>query len=269
LSELVETAYAKLNLALHVREKMADGYHRIETLFVFCEDGDELRAESANDVSLEITGPFAAELDSGSNLVLDAAKALREQAGAAAGAKLSLAKNLPVSSGIGGGSADAAAALRLLNRLWELNWPDARFEPIARQLGADVPPCLYSLPMRGEGRGDEMAPVDLGFAEHPVLLINPRTALSTAEVFAQWDGIDRGPLVNWRDGRNDLEQPAAELAPLIQTVLAWLSAQPGVECARMSGSGATCFALFETERARDDAAEAVPREWWRLATRLR
>jgi 4-diphosphocytidyl-2-C-methyl-D-erythritol kinase len=123
--------------------------------------------------------------------------------------------------------------------------------------------------MRGEGRGDDLAPVELGLAGHPVLLINPRTALSTAKVFAEWDGVDRGPLVNWRDGRNDLEQPAAGLAPLIQTVLAWLSAQPGVECARMSGSGATCFALFETARARDDAAEAVPREWWRLATRLR
>ena len=269
MSEFVETAYAKLNLALHVRERMEDGYHRIETLFVFCEDGDELKAESANDVSLEITGPFAAELDSGSNLVLATAKALREQAGAAAGAKLSLTKNLPVGSGIGGGSADAAAALRLLNRLWELNWPDDRLEPIARKLGADVAPCLYSLTMRGEGRGDDLAPVEPGLAGHPVLLINPRTALFTADVFAKWDGVDRGPLVNWRDGRNDLEQPAAGLAPLIQTVLAWLSAQAGVECARMSGSGATCFALFETARARDDAAEAVPREWWRLATRLR
>jgi len=269
LSDLVETAYAKLNLALHVREKMADGYHRIETLFVFCEEGDELRAESANDVSLQITGPFAAELDSDRNLVLDAARALHESSGTASGADLRLSKNLPVSSGIGGGSADAAAALRLLNRLWGLNWPNEQLEPIARQLGADVAPCLYSLPMLGGGRGDDLAPAEPGFAERPVLLINPRIALSTADVFAKWDGVDRGPLLNWRDGRNDLEQPAAESAPLVQTVLAWLSAQPGVECARMSGSGATCFALFETGRARDDAAEAVPREWWRLATRLR
>jgi 4-diphosphocytidyl-2-C-methyl-D-erythritol kinase len=269
LSHLVETAYAKLNLALHVREKTAGGYHRIETLFVFCEEGDELMAESAEDVSLEISGPFAAELDSGSNLVLDATAALREASGTTSGARLELIKNLPVSSGIGGGSADAAAALRLLNRLWGLNWPNERLEPIARELGADVAPCLYSQPMRGEGRGDELVEADLGLGRHPVLLINPRTALSTVDVFARWDGLDRGPLVNWRDGRNDLEQPATELAPLIQTVLAWLSAQPGVECVRMSGSGATCFALFETERTRDDAAEAVPREWWRLATRLR
>jgi 4-diphosphocytidyl-2-C-methyl-D-erythritol kinase len=269
LSELVETAYAKLNLALHVRGKMADGYHRIETLFVFCEDGDELRAEPANDVSLDVAGPFAPELQEKYNLVLDAVAALREASGTADGARLRLIKNLPVSSGVGGGSADAAAALRLLNRLWGLNWPNDRLDPIARELGADVAPCLYSQPMRGEGRGDELVEVDLGLGRHPVLLINPRTTLSTADVFARWDGVDRGPLVNWRDGRNDLEQSATELAPLIQTVLAWLSAQPGVECVRMSGSGATCFALFESERTRDDAAEAVPREWWRLATRLR
>lgn len=269
MSDLVETAYAKINLALHVREKMANGYHRIETLFVFCEDGDELRAESANHVSIEVAGPFAAELQGKSNLVLDAAAALREASGIAAGASLKLTKNLPVGSGLGGGSADAAASLRLLNRLWGLDWPNRKLDPVARELGADVAPCLYSLPMRGTGRGDELAPAELGLTGHAVLLINPRTPVSTAEVFAKWDGVDRGPLALWRGGRNDLEQPAAKLAPLIPTVLAWLSAQPGVECTRMSGSGATCFALFETEQARDEAAEAVPREWWRLATRLR
>jgi len=269
LSDLVETAFAKLNLALHVREKRTDGYHRIETLFVFCEDGDQLTAEPADGVSLEIVGPFAAELEGQSNLVCHAAAALRDASGTGGGAELRLTKNLPPGSGLGGGSADAAAALRLLNRLWGLNWPKEKLEPVARRLGADVTPCLYSLPMRGEGRGDDLALVELGLAEHPVLLINPRTALSTVDVFARWDGVDRGPLVNWRNGRNDLEQPAAELAPLIQTVLAWLSAQPGVECVRMSGSGATCFALFGSERARNDAAEAVPREWWRLTTRLR
>ncbi|HEU5067758.1 MAG TPA: 4-(cytidine 5'-diphospho)-2-C-methyl-D-erythritol kinase [Sphingomicrobium sp.] len=269
MSEPVETAYAKLNLALHVREKRADGYHRIETLFVFCEDGDQLTAERADDISLGIVGPFAAELQGQSNLVSDAAAALRDASGTSAGAKLHLTKNLPIGSGLGGGSADAAAALRLLNRLWGLNWPIEKLEPVARALGSDVAPCLYSLPMRGEGRGDELESVDLGLAGRPMLLINPRTALSTADVFAKWDGVDRGPLEIWRAGRNDLEQPASELAPLIPTVLAWLGAQPGVECARMSGSGATCFALFDSERARNDAAEAVPREWWRLATRLR
>lgn len=269
MSEFAETAYAKLNLALHVRERMADGYHRIETLFVFCEDGDELSGEAANDISLETAGHFAAELPADDNLVLRAAAVLRDASATDKGAALRLTKNLPVSSGIGGGSADAAAALRLLNRLWALDWPAERLAEVARDLGADVPACVRSVPVRGEGRGDSLQTAEPGLSATPVLLVNPRTRLSTAEVFARWSGVDHGPLVRWRDGRNDLEEPAAEMVPQIHTVLAWLSTQPGIECARMSGSGATCFALFESERERDQAAEAVPREWWRLATRLR
>lgn len=261
MSEFAENAYAKLNLALHVRERMADGYHRIETLFVFCEDGDELVGEPADDLSLQVTGPFAAELPKNENLVLRAASILRDVSGERRGAKLRLTKNLPVSSGIGGGSADSAAALRLLNRLWGLDWPLDRLKDVARGLGADVPACLHSVPVRGEGRGDCLEDAEAGLNGRPVMLINPRTPLSTAEVFERWDGVDHGPLIRWRDGRNDLEEPAAELVPQIHTVLAWLSAQPGIECARMSGSGATCFALFESEAERDEAAEAVPREW--------
>jgi 4-diphosphocytidyl-2-C-methyl-D-erythritol kinase len=123
--------------------------------------------------------------------------------------------------------------------------------------------------MRGEGRGDILNPVDLGLSGTPVLLVNPRVELSTAEVFERWDGVDRGPLEDWRHGRNDLEQAATSLVPQIGGILAWVSAQPGANCVRMSGSGATCFALFENEAQRDHAAEGVPREWWRLATRLR
>lgn len=269
MSALRETGYAKINLALHVRGKRADGYHDVETIFAFCEDGDELTGEAAEEISLEIGGPFAAELESGHNLVLNAAQILRDKAGVNPGAKLHLTKNLPVSSGIGGGSADAAAALRLLNRLWDLDWPADRLQDVARPLGADVPACLHSLPTRGEGRGNELHNTQVELGGIAALLVNPRAPLSTAQVFARWDGVDHGPLASWRDGRNDLQEPAAELVPLIRTVLAWLSAQHGIECARMSGSGATCFALFESETDRDRAAEAVPREWWRLATRLR
>lgn len=269
MSGLDEIAYAKINLALHVRERLPDGYHRIETVYAFCEDGDELRAETAPSLSLALTGQFSAGLDKTDNIVMQAASALQQESGAKGGAALILNKQLPVASGLGGGSADAAASLRLLNRLWDLRWPDERLETVGRTLGTDIPACVHSRPMRGVGKGDELEPVDLGLAGTPVLLVNPRVQLPTAEVFERWDGVDRGALADWRQGRNDLEAAAKSLAPQIHGILAWLSAQPGASCVRMSGSGATCFALFETEAQRDRAATAVPREWWRLATKLR
>lgn len=269
MTSATETAPAKLNLALHVRGKLPDGRHRIETIFAFCTDGDQLTAEPAHDLSLEVTGPFAVDLPAvEDNLVLKAASALREASGAAEGAALTLDKRLPVASGIGGGSADAAAALRLLTSLWRID--PAHALEVAPEIGSDVPACLLSLPVRGEGAGEELTPIDhADLAGKPVLLVNPRIALWTAEVFAHWDRVDRGRLGDWRTGRNDLEAPAIALAPQIETVLAWLSTQPGAEFSRMSGSGATCFALFECDEARDEAADRVPREWWRLATRLR
>lgn len=264
-----ETAPAKLNLALHIRGKLPDGRHEIETVFAFCIDGDQLSGEEADDLSLEVTGPFAVDLDKPEdNLVLKAARALRDEAGVAKGAALTLDKRLPVASGIGGGSADAAAALRLLTSMWSID--PAHALAVAPGIGSDVPACLLSLPARGEGPGDQVTPLALPeIAGRPVLLVNPREALSTAEVFARWDGIDHGPLDDWRDGRNDLEPIAQALIPQITSVLAWLSAQAGAGLVRMSGSGATCFALFDSEATRDEAAEAVPREWWRLATTLR
>jgi 4-diphosphocytidyl-2-C-methyl-D-erythritol kinase len=123
--------------------------------------------------------------------------------------------------------------------------------------------------MVGRGAGDELTPIDLGLSGTPVLLINPRIEVSTAEVFGRWDGEDHGDLGDWREGRNDLEGPAIAIAPQIGAVLAWLGTQPGADFTRMSGSGATCFALFSSEEARDSAADHVPREWWRLATSLR
>ena len=264
-----ETAPAKLNLALHVRGKRRDGRHDIETVFAFCTDGDRLTAEEADGLALDVTGPFAADLGPAcDNLVMKAAKALQEVAGVSKGAAIQLDKRLPVASGIGGGSADAAAALRLLTTLWSLDPRHA--SEVAPSLGSDVPACLLSLPARGEGAGDELAIIDLGgLSGAPVLLVNPRVAVSTAEVFAKWDGQDRGPLEDWREGRNDLEEAATAMAPIVTSVLAWLSAQPGAGFVRMSGSGATCFALFESEAQRDEAATAVPREWWHLATSLR
>lgn len=269
MSHVRETAYAKINLALHVRERMADGYHRIETVFAFCEDGDEVSAEAAPAISLTLSGIFADGLSTTDNLIVKAAEALRKASDTAAGAQLHLDKRLPVASGIGGGSADAAATLRVLNRFWGLDWPAQRLAEIARPLGADVAACIFSKPMRGEGKGDELTDFDVDLSGTPALLVNPREELATRDVFAHWDGFDRGDLTDWKHGRNELEDAASALVPQIGGILAWLSAQPGSECVRMSGSGATCFALFESDEQRDHAAEGVPREWWRLTTRLR
>ena len=264
-----EIAPAKLNLALHVRGRLPDGRHAIETIFAFCIDGDRLSATAADELSLEITGPFAADLPPGDdNLVLKAARALQASAGTSQGAAIRLEKKLPVASGIGGGSADAAAALRLLTPLWQADPGHA--QAVAPGIGSDVPACLLSLPARGEGAGDVLTPIALPeISGTPVLLVNPRVPLSTAEVFAKWDGEDRGPLMDWRAGGNDLQAPATALVPQIETVLAWLAVQEGADLVRMSGSGATCFALFADEGACERAAQAVPREWWHLETRLR
>lgn len=265
-----EIAPAKLNLALHVRGKLPDGRHAIETVFAFCTDGDRLEAELAEEqLTLSASGPFASDLpESQDDLVIRAAEALREKSGTSSGAAIKLDKRLPVAAGLGGGSADAAAALRLLTALWRIDPKHA--QAVAPSLGSDVPACLLSLPSRGEGAGDRVTPISLPqIRGTPVLLINPRVQVPTAEVFARWDGVDQGPLDDWREGRNDLEDPAIALVPQIAAVLAWLGTRPGATFTRMSGSGATCFALFDSEDSRDAAADSVPREWWRLATFLR
>jgi 4-diphosphocytidyl-2-C-methyl-D-erythritol kinase len=250
-----EIAYAKINLALHVRSREPDGYHRIETLFAFCEDGDVLSAREADALSLEVTGPFAGALaGERDNLVLQASRALDRRMA------FTLDKRLPVAAGLGGGSADAAAALRMLGGGAD----------VAARLGADVPACLLSRTARGTGRGDLIAPVEItGLSGTPVLLVNPGIPLSTAAVFRAWDGVDRGPLGDWEDGRNDLQSAAIELVPEIAAVLDALS---GARIARMSGSGATCFGLYASERERDAAAARIAAArpgWWLCQTGLR
>lgn len=263
-----EPAPAKINLALHVRGRLPDGRHALETIFAFCCDGDRVEAEAGDGLSLEIVGPFARDLAAEEdNLVLRAARALAEVATVRPNASMRLTKNLPVSSGIGGGSADAAAALRLLTQLWGLD--PAYAEGVAPKLGSDVPACLLSMTARGEGAGDRLLLHDAGVADVAVLLVNPNKPLSTRQVFAGWDRIDRGPLLEWRGGRNDLTAAARALVPEIADVVDWLSVREGCDVARMSGSGATCFAMFNDEAARDAAAGQVPAHWWCLASTLR
>ncbi|MET3709750.1 4-diphosphocytidyl-2-C-methyl-D-erythritol kinase [Sphingomonas trueperi] len=271
---VTEPARAKLNLALHVRHRRPDGYHALETLFAFVEHGDVVRVTPAASDSFTLTGPFAAVLaGEGDNLVTRAAVRFRETFGGGAHA-IELEKHLPVASGIGGGSADAAATLRALAALHGVDLADPRLFAIADALGSDVPACLLGRTALGQGRGEQLAPLE-GLAGTPTLLINPGVGVSTAAVFKAWDGEDRGPigagdlLAVAQAGRNDLEPPARAIAPAIDAVLAALAVQPGVLLARMSGSGATCFALFETDAARDAAAAAVQRPaWWLAATRL-
>ncbi len=274
---LSETAFAKINLALHVRARRADGYHEIETLFAFCEDGDLVSAVADERLSLTITGPFAQGLSAGDdNLVLRAAEALRWAYGVRAGASITLDKRLPIAAGIGGGSADAASALHLLMRLWDLPDDLDRLIEIARPLGADVPACVVSQTMRGAGVGDELTLMNSGaLAGVPVLLVNPRVACPTGPVFAGWNGEDDGPLEGDTplaialESYNGLEESAMALVDEIADVRLALSECDGLLLARMSGSGATCFGLFETEAARDAAVAEMPPEYWTLPTRLR
>ncbi|TKD51012.1 4-(cytidine 5'-diphospho)-2-C-methyl-D-erythritol kinase [Sphingomonas baiyangensis] len=275
---IVEPAPAKINLALHVRARRADGYHTLETLFAFVADGDVLHLDPSGAPGLRITGPFAAGLspDDPGNLVLCAEAAFRSQVAPVAPGAWLLDKRLPVASGIGGGSADAAAALRALARAHGVARDDPRLFAIAAALGSDVPACLLGRPALGRGRGERL---DLLPPLPPlaVLLVNPLVPVSTAAVFARWDGVDRGalahgaPLAVAIGGRNDLEPPARALAPAIDDVLALLAAQQGVLLARMSGSGATCFALFDHADDRASAARAVVASqpgWWCLETTL-
>ena len=256
-----DTGFAKVNLALHVRGRRDDGYHELETVFAFCEDGDRIEVGEADMVSLKIVGPFAKCLEVEDNLILKAARVLDP----GRGATIRLTKNLPIASGIGGGSADAAAALRALSRLWKVPLPPLDAQ---RTLGADVPACVVSQTMRGEGAGERLIE-EASVAGTSILLVNPRIQLSTAAVFGKWNGKDRGPLTDWRSGRNDLEAPACAIIPEITALIEWLGGRPGATLARMSGSGATCFALFKSPAARDAVQATVTPKYWTMATTLR
>ncbi|KQM65742.1 4-diphosphocytidyl-2C-methyl-D-erythritol kinase [Sphingomonas sp. Leaf17] len=272
---IFETAPAKVNLALHVRRRRADGYHEIETLFAFCADGDTVSLTPADTGSLTITGPFSAGLSTGDdNLVQRAATAFAGAFGVDQSFAIRLDKHLPVASGIGGGSADAAATLHALARWRGIDRDAPQLVAIAAALGADVPACLSGRTALGTGRGDDLRMLK-GLSGTPILLVNPRVGVSTAAVFGGWDGVDRGAigdgdlLAMARGGRNDLEPPARAVAPVIGAVRELLDAAPGMILSRMSGSGATCFALFDSAADRARAARtAAVQGWWCLESTL-
>jgi 4-diphosphocytidyl-2-C-methyl-D-erythritol kinase len=273
---LTEIGYAKINLALHVRSRRDDGYHILETLFAFAEDGDHLTMALSDKTELSMTGPFAGGLSNGpDNLVLQAVEAVRATFGVDQHVTITLDKRLPIAAGIGGGSADAAAVIRLMARQFGLNKHDPKLLALAAGLGADVPACVVSQTVRGEGVGDVLSRVDgSSLSGCALLLVNPLVPCPTGPVFQAWDGVDRGPLAmgdvmqTALSGRNDLEGPACQIVPEITPILETLRAAGGVRLARMSGSGATCFALFESDAACAEAVSFFPK-LWTLQTQLR
>ncbi len=285
--DLVAFAPAKVNLTLHVLGRRPDGYHEIESLVVFADAGDRLTFAQGERLELQVRGPTAEAAGTGSdNLVLKAARALAERVEALRLGSFTLEKSLPVAAGLGGGSSDAAAALRLLAQANGLPLDDERLYAAARATGADVPVCLDPRPRMMRGIG-EILSVPLALPELPAVLVNPGVAVPTRDVFAALAAPALSPAARHDDvapagasaaelvsalasRRNDLEAPARRLQPVIGEVLAALRAS-GCRLARMSGSGATCFGLFDAAAAAQAAARELTDArpgWWVRACRL-
>jgi len=267
-----EFAAAKVNLFLHVLGRRPDGYHDLDSLVVFADVGDEVALTRAETHELTVEGPFAdAVPDDETNIALRAVALLSEALGIEEGVHVKITKNLPVAAGLGGGSADAAATLRGLGRLWEVG-PSMAFPSVAQALGADVPVCMLSRAARLSGPGDaEAVPV---LAPMPLVLVNCGAAVSTAAAFARCETFGAAAPAEIRveglaEQRNDLEVAAKSIAPEIDDVITALRATEGCTLARMSGSGATCFGLFESMTAAQNAAAALSEArdaWWVKAT---
>ena len=281
-------APAKINLYLHVGGVRRDRLHELRSLFLFADAGDVVSVEPARALTLTIAGPFSAPLlkePAERNLVMRAARLLQKEAGEDAGARITLEKRLPIASGVGGGSADAAATFRALMKLWRLEIPAPRLAALAFALGADVPACLSRAPVLVGGAGERLQPAP-ALPPLSVCLVNPRIPMPTGPVFRAFDAQNPAPAApqdpdfsaaRRLDGvraliaasRNDLEPFAIARAPVIADVIARLSGQPGALAARMSGSGATVFALFHARSAAARAAAAMrARGWWALDARL-
>jgi 4-diphosphocytidyl-2-C-methyl-D-erythritol kinase len=281
-----EMAPAKVNLFLHVGPRRDDGFHPLQSLAVFTGGqgaADGLALAPGDTIGLQLDGPFAAGLTTeGDNLVLRAARALQAHGADGQGAVITLTKKLPVASGIGGGSADAAAALRGLRALWNLPLDDTALAKIAASLGSDVPVCLAAVPAFMEGRGEIVTPVS-GMPRLSMLLVNPGVPVPTRDIFAalkarhgtqmNLSGVafsDTADLLRFMEATgNDLEAPARARQPVIGEVLDAIAARPGALLARMSGSGATCFGIFADDDCCARAAGALQAArpgWWVCAS---
>jgi 4-diphosphocytidyl-2-C-methyl-D-erythritol kinase len=276
---LVDKAYAKINLTLRVLGRRADGYHDLESLVVFADLADTLTLEPAAETTLDVGGPYAAACGKAAdNLVLKAARALGDSIEGLTGGRFLLDKQLPVAAGIGGGSADAAAALRLLARANDLSIDDARLMLAALRTGADVPVCMGSKSCIMTGVGERLSP-PLALPPLHAVLVNPGVALATRDVFSAYTVTPQAhalapqavprtlpALIDYLGGHgNDLTQAAIARAPVVAEVLVALEALPGARLSRMSGSGSTCFALFATADDAKAAAgqlAATRQDWW-------
>ena len=280
--QATEFAPAKVNLTLQVGPPRADGYHPLSSIVVFADWGDALGAEPAEALTLTLTGPGGEALaGEPQNLVLKAAYALRAAAGKPElGAALTLEKHLPVAAGLGGGSSDAAAALRLLNRVWDLGFSTRALAEIGSVVGADVPACVHNRPLLMTGIGETITPL-VAWPALPAVIANPGVALATGPVFKAFDGLNSAPLDADRapvagsikaalalleDGANDLEPPARTLEPAAGETIDALAGLTGARLARMTGSGASAFALFDAKDAAVAAAAALAedRPGWRV-----
>lgn len=275
-------APAKINLYLHVTGRRTNGYHLLDSLFVFAKDGDVVSVRKAEKLSLQIVGPYAGGLSNGeNNIVLKAAEALAEAVGTVPAAEIVLEKNLPVASGIGGGSADAAATLKALMKLWEKELPAEQLQAVALKLGADVPSCLASEAVQVSGIGDILSAAPK-LPELYVLLVNPNKPVSTPAVFKTREPVfskaqpftedmtDFDTFIGELKKRhNDLREAACRIEPEIRRVLSALNDCPQCRFAQMSGSGGTCFGLFASERdavSAHDFLQAEYADWWFLNT---
>jgi 4-diphosphocytidyl-2-C-methyl-D-erythritol kinase len=289
MADVMRAAAAKLNLTLAVVGRRRDGFHLLDSLVAFTEYGDTIEAGEDDGLTLAMAGPFGAMLavDPVENLVLRAARLMADEGGVRPNAALRLTKCLPIASGIGGGSSDAAAALLALAELWRLAPAPQDLARLALKLGSDVPVCLAARTARLEGVGERIG-VSPAVPAAPIVLVNPGVGLPTPDVFrARRGGFSAGAGLQGvlagspadatelaailRDHHNDLAEAAIGLLPAIGDVLAALDAAPGRLLARMSGSGATCFALFATDTGAQAAAAAIGTahpDWWTIATRL-
>lgn len=279
---LSANAYAKINLYLHITGKRDDGYHLLDGMVIFADIYDHIEVHDSEIINVLTLGEFAGHIDDSENIALLAARLLAARADINYGAEIILTKNLPVAAGIGGGSSDAAAVLKLLNKLWEVNWSDQKLAAISLPLGADVPMCVIGKAAHISGIGEMVKPFSLKLPEMYLLLANPGFKIKSADIYKM--GVkNHGGRVDWKDipedingfcsflskTRNDLEENAIEAYPIVENVKRTISAQEGCLFARMSGSGPTCFGIFKEKSEADKAAAAIKSanpKWWVKST---